>query len=354
MAPQPCRKGAEAKTTMTTKVNICVQGNARVQKTTAAKVTKNKNASTADSEEKSKFDIFHPFGTRLPRELVAMIVEEAADCGPAIAYVDCMKDKSDPLRLVLTNGKDGSVSKFKEMMRLAKLLPDFQSIIERRFGQPLDKNVARNPILGVRKEKDLMVFQFDRGNRLAIRFFNWITMALLSVSRPQLAPGVRNVGVQFNHGNCNGSTFCYGCTVCVNAHSKMINCAWELAVFCQSLSHADNVFILVLLRGPDVIGNNINKHANLMKALIADSKTIRRHVSFQDANRTWVEVSRRTPLNNQAMIEPDVLIPIFSLCVEARRVNTNQVARIVGAEARRHVRFRVLVASRWKDATLKI
>ncbi|KAK1579981.1 uncharacterized protein LY79DRAFT_612924 [Colletotrichum navitas] len=352
MAPQICRKGPGAKMTMTTKANIRVQGKAGIQKPTASKVTKNKKAAEAGSK-KNKSDTFHPFGTRLPRELAAMIIEEAADCGPAIAYADCKMDKNNSLGLVLTNGKDGSGSKFKELIRLAKLLPDFRSIIERRFGQPLDEKVARNPRLGIRKEKDLMVFNFEKNNERGIHLWNWMTMEI-SNSRPELAPGIRNVGVRFNHTKCDGIAICYGCAACLKVISGKMTCALMLASFCKNLSDADNIFILVLLSGTDVVGNNVNKHASLMKALIADSKTIHGHASFEDANRTWAEVSRRTPRAHLKQIEPHVLQPIFSLCRAAQRINANRVSRIVGAEARRRVRFRILVGSRWKDASLKI
>ncbi|EFQ35653.1 hypothetical protein CGRA01v4_09837 [Colletotrichum graminicola] len=350
MAPNPSRKGPDLKMTMTTRANTGVQGNAGIQKITASKGTKNEKASKADSKE-NKFNTFHPFGTRLPRELAVMIIEEAVECGPAIAYAECKMDKYDSLRLALTNGKDGNASKFKELIRLAKLLPDFRCIIERRFGQSLDENVAKDPRLGIRKEKDLMVMNF---NGRGVQFLNWITMAVISINRSELAPGIRNVGVRFNDAKCDGISICYGCAACVDDIVLKNSCAWELAFFCQNLSDADDIFVLVLLRGTDVVGNNVNKHANLMKTLIADSKTIRGHASFEDANRTWVEVSRHTPRAHLALVKSHVLLPVLSLCRAAQSINANQVSRLVGAQARRRVRFRVLVGSRWKDATLKI
>ncbi|KAK1983319.1 hypothetical protein LZ30DRAFT_653981 [Colletotrichum cereale] len=330
-----------------------VQGNVRVQKTSTSKGAKNRKAPKADSEAEKKFDTFHPFGTKLPRELVAMILEQAADCAPAIAYVHCKVDKHDALKLVLTNGKEGSASKFKEMVRLAKLFPNFQSIIERRFGLPLDENFAKHPALGIRKEKDLMVFSFQKDSGMFVQFFNWVLVALLKTNRTTLAPGIRNVGVRFSNSNCRGAV-CYGCKCCVQDAARNNSCAWELASFCQNLSDADSIFILVLLEGHDVVGGNTNKHASLMKALIANSKSNDSHASFEDRERTWVEVSRQTPCAIRKMIRPGLLRPIFTLCNSAQDVNDYPISRLIGAEARRHVRFRVLVSSRWKNATLKI
>ncbi|KAK2043476.1 hypothetical protein LZ31DRAFT_621561 [Colletotrichum somersetense] len=352
MAPQPRRIGPSSQTTMNTKANARIQGTAGVRKNSFFKGTKNKKAPNADSED--KFDIFHHFGTKLPRELVAMIVEEAADCGPAIVYAECRVDINNSLRLVLVNGKEGSASKYKELVRLAMLLPGFQAIMERRFGNPLNENVAKDPILGIRKRKDLLVFNFDKRGGRGIQFFHWITTALFGTNRAGLAPGVRNVGLHFNHDKCNDISVCYGCTFCVRDIMKKTSCGWELAALCQNLSHANNVFILVLLRGQDVVGTGLDKHATLMKTLIADCKTIPGHVSFEDVHRTWVEVSQRTPRAHLALMDRDVLRPILTLCAAAQSINTNQVSRMVGPQARPNVRFRLLVGSRWKNATLKI
>ncbi|KAK2056039.1 hypothetical protein LY76DRAFT_519165 [Colletotrichum caudatum] len=352
MAPQSSRIGPSSKTTKNTRANARIQGTAGVHKNSVSKGTNNKKAPKADSED--KFHTFHPFGTKLPRELVAMIVEEAADCGPAIVYGECRVDFKHSQGLFLVNGKEGSASKYKELVRLAKLLPDFQAIIERRFGNPLSENVAKNPILGIRKKKDLLVFSFEEGNGRGIQFFHWITTARFGTNRAGLAPGVRNVGLHFNHVKCNGISVCYGCTFCLRDMTKLMSCGWELAGLCQNLSHAENVFILVLLRGYDVVSTRLNRHANLMKTLIADSKTIPGHVSFTDVHRTWVEVSFRNPRANLALMDLEVIHPIFALCAAAQGINANQVSPMIGSQGRPNVRFRVLVGSRWKDATLKI
>ncbi|KAK2034777.1 hypothetical protein LX32DRAFT_578528 [Colletotrichum zoysiae] len=351
MAPQPCRNGTTNKTTMTTKYNARIQGTTGVQKTTASKGAKNKKTPNVESED--KFDTFHPFGTKLPRELVAMIVEEAADCGPAIVYAECRVNINNSLSLVLVNGKEGSASKYKELVRLAKLLPDFRAIIERRFGLRLNGFAAKHPIMGTRRRKDLLVFTFEQGDGRGIQFFHWITTALFRTNRAGLAPGVRNVGIHFNHDTCNGISVCYGCTSCVRSIMKKTSCGWELAALCQNLC-ANNIFVLVLLRGQDVDGTRLDKHANLMKTLIADCKAIPGHVSFEDAHRTWVEVSQQTPRAHLDLMDRSVLRPILDLCVEAQSINTNQVSRMIGPQARPNVRFRLLVGSRWKNATLKI
>ncbi|KAK1996833.1 hypothetical protein LX36DRAFT_637401 [Colletotrichum falcatum] len=341
--------GSNDNTTVATKVDV------GVQRITACKGTKNKPAPNADAKEVNKFGTFRYFGTRLPREIVAMIIEEAVSFGPAIAYADCNRSSHNSLRLYLNNGRYSMASKYREVFRLAKVLPDFRTIIERRFGLPLDEDVSRNPILGVRKDKDLVVFNFDHYSGRGIQFFNWVLSALYNMNRVALAPGVRNVGVRFNIGSCRGTAICYGCASCVRSITKKNSCAWELASFCQNLSRADDVFMLVLLKGSDVISTNIRRHANLMKTLIADSRTIPRLVSFEDVDRTWVEVSRRSPRTSLALINVDVLAPIVELCRAARSINSHSLSRIIGsADARPRVRFRILVASRWKNATLKI
>ncbi|GKT50652.1 uncharacterized protein ColSpa_10833 [Colletotrichum spaethianum] len=311
MGSRSSGKRPSPKPTMTTSLNR-VQGNARVQKTSASAATKKKSASkaapkaetqTKNGEEAKKPTTFHPFGTKLPRELMALIVEEAADYGPAIAYGHCKAHKGDPKNLVLRTGREGGKSKFKELVSLAKALPNFQTIIERRFGRPLDENLSNDPRLGIRKEKDLMVFMFDKASH---SFIDWLSRSQRKTNRATLARGIRNVGVRYNHACCKTFT-CFVCGSCLKSRFGMFNCAWDLGLFCQSLSHVDNIFILVPLGSSDVVGTSLNKHEKLMKTLIA-----------------------------------------------AQSINKHYIPHIVGADARRRVRFRVLVSSRWKDATLNI
>ncbi|GJC90084.1 hypothetical protein ColLi_12922 [Colletotrichum liriopes] len=382
MASQLSSKDSKTKLTMAAKVDTCVQGNARVHKISAPAEKKNELPQTAtkaeNQTEEGKKANDEPatllrFGTKLPREIIAMIFEEVTDYDPAIAYVHCKMGKGSPRSLVLSTGEKGQKSKFKELVRLAKLLPEFQTIVERRFGHPFNGDLAKNPRLGIRKEKDLAVFVFEK---TAERFFSWTLGSQSILNRATLAPGIRDVGIRYNNADCMGLN-CYGCVACVKNIARQHFCALELACFCQNLSHVNNIFILVRLEGSDVVGTVRSEHEKLMKALIGmfarlrgyesafdvrltdldplvDAKRIRHHVSFEDAERTWVEVSCGTPRANRRLIRPGLLAPIFVLCATARSVNTDQALRMVGGQDRRHVRFRVLVGSRWRDATLGI
>ncbi|GKT90172.1 hypothetical protein Ct61P_08022 [Colletotrichum tofieldiae] len=195
MASQLSSKDSKTKPTMAAKVDTCVQGNARVQKISApAEKKKNALPQTAtkaeNQTEEGKKASDEPatllrFGTKLPREIIAMIFEEVADYDPAIAYVHCKMVKGSPRSLVLSTGEKGQKSKFKELVRLAKLLPEFQTIVERRFGHPFNGDLAKNPRLGIRKEKDLAVFVFEK---TAERFFSWTLGPQSILNRATLAP----------------------------------------------------------------------------------------------------------------------------------------------------------------------
>ncbi|KZL84888.1 hypothetical protein CI238_09616 [Colletotrichum incanum] len=358
MASQPSGKRPNTKPTMTASVNI--QENAEIQEIDAPTETMKKAApntatkaetrSNENKEAKDQTVNLLRFGIKLPREIIAMIFEEVADYDPAIAYIHCKMVKGPPNSLVLNTGEKGQKSKFKELVRLAKLLPEFQAIVERRFGHPFNAALAKDPRLGIRKEKDLIVFIFEKTTE---RLFSWAFGSQSIINRATLAPGIRNVGIRYSHTSCKGFN-CYACAACVNDIDERYFCALELVAFCWNLSHVDNIFILVRLESSDVVGTARSKHEKLMTALIADTKRIRNHVSFEDSERTWVEVSYETPRANRDLIRPGLLKPIFRLCTSVQSVNNDQALRMITGNDRRHVRFRVLVGSRWKDATLAL
>ncbi|WQF85370.1 hypothetical protein CDEST_10384 [Colletotrichum destructivum] len=378
MASQLNRKGLKTKATKDTGVEAGTQGQTRVDMVSAVQaIMKMTAAKKNDSEAKAKAESesvqneeseegekgedgeetkearkvapnFRNFLSRLPREIGAMIIELAAITEPAIAYGHCKLNAGATMPPVVTTGAKGSLSKFKKLVCLGKLLPDFKRNIEHGSGVPLSNALARDPRLGIRKDMDLMVFSFDKND---LEQFNWVSHSQRNINRAMIAPGILNIGVHFDLTDGKGLTcnFCaYGiCSLCPASV-----CHRQLAIFAQNLGDVHNIFILVRLKSADVVGTSRSKHMNLMKTLIADTKHLPKHVSFKDSDRTWVEVSKMSPSGTKGLVDSNVLGCALRISQKAFRVNNRQVAAIVGRSARRNIRFRVLLGSYWKDATL--
>ncbi|TQN67791.1 hypothetical protein CSHISOI_07644 [Colletotrichum shisoi] len=384
MAPQLNRKGLNTKATNGTVVEAGIQGQTRVDmvsevqaimKMTAAKKNDSEAMAKAESEseqseksekseqseegEKGENDEetkeakevapnFRTVLSRLPREIGAMIIEFAAITEPAIAYGDCRLNTGALMPPVVTTGTKGSSSKFKSLVCLGKLFPDFKLNIECGSGIPLSNALARDPRLGIRKDMDLMVFSFDKND---LEQYNWISHAQRNTTRAMLAPGILNVGVHFDLTDGKGLT-CNFCAYRICRLCPASACPRQLAIFAQNLGAVHNIFILVRLKSADVVGTSRSKHMNLMKTLVADTKHLPKHVSFKDSDRTWVEVSKMSPSSTKNLVDSNVLGRALRIGQKAFRVNNRQVAAIVGRNARRNIRFRVLLGSYWKDATL--
>ncbi|KAK6213235.1 hypothetical protein QIS74_09237 [Colletotrichum tabaci] len=374
MASQLNRKGLNTKATKDTGLEAGTQGQTRVdmvsavpaiKRITAAKKTDSDAKVKAESEsEESEGDekgeegeettkakkvalTFHTFLSKLPREIGAMIIELAAITEPAIAYGYCKLNTGAMMPLVVTTGTKGSISKFKKLVCLGKLFPDFRLNIERGSGIPLSNALARDPRLGIRKDMDLMVFLFDKNDLI---HFSWVSRSQRDVNRATLAPGILNIGVHYNI-DVKDLTCSLGAPRSW-LHLPESLCPLQLAMFAQNMGDVGNIFILVRLYPSWVVGNHRRRHAHLMKKLVADTKHLPQHVSFKDSDRTWVEVSKLSPSGTKDLVDSDVLCRALRLSRDAFKVTNRQVARILGSEARRNIRFRVLLGSYWKDATL--
>ncbi|TKW55280.1 hypothetical protein CTA1_1127 [Colletotrichum tanaceti] len=380
MAPQVNRKGFSTKATKETGVEAGVQGQTHFEEASAIPaVKKMKAAKTTDSEVKDKAEsdneegeeseeekkseegketkqaksdapTFLTFLSRLPREIGAMIIELAATTEPAIAYGTCRLNTGAMMLPVVNTGAEGSLSKFKKLVCLGKRFPDFKRNIERGSGIPLSNALATDPRLGIRKDMDLMVFLFDKKD---LASFSWVSRSQREINRVMLAPGILNVGVYYDIRNRKGLT-CNFCASCVYGSYPESLCPRQLAIFAQNLSDVHSIFILVRLRPSDVVGTSRSKHIRLMKKLVADTKDVPRHMSFKDSERTWVEVSHRSPPGTKNLIDSGVLSCVLRLRQTAFKANNKQIAAIVGRNARRNIRFRVLLGSYWRDATLGI
>ncbi|CCF38109.1 hypothetical protein CH063_09281 [Colletotrichum higginsianum] len=375
MASQLNHKGLNTKATKDTGLEAGTQGQTRVdmvsavpaiKRITAAKKTDSEAKVKAESEsEESEGDekgeegeettnakkvapTFHTFLSKLPREIGAMIIELAAITEPAIAYGHCRLKIGATMAPVVATGAKGSLSKFKKLVCLGKLLPDFKCNIERGSGVPLSDALAKDPRLGIRKDMDLMVFLFEKND---LEQFNWDSRSQRSTNRAKLAPGILNVGVHYDLTDGKGLA-CNFCAYRICSLCPASLCPRQLAIFAQNLGDVHNIFILARLKSADVVGTSRSKHMNLMKTLIADTKHLPQHVSFKDSDRTWVEVSKMSPSGTKDLIDSNVLGCALRLSQKAFRVNNRQIAAIVGRNARRNIRFRVLLGSYWKDATL--
>lgn len=213
----------------------------------AVSAEKAKSVPETDSSAQGKsFDTFHPF-LRLPAEIKAMILEEAIEYDPAIVYGHCELDKKNHELIKILHGTEGKDSKVKYIRQLVDVLPEFQTFVEAKFGKPFSA-IKRWPSLAVRLDKDLMVFIFKRRKNC---YFDWYSKKQRLINHSQLAPGIRNVGIRFN-ADCSGM----GCICNYTDPLHNVLCPLELSMFCESLSHLQNLFVLVkldvghMLKGP--------------------------------------------------------------------------------------------------------
>ncbi|KAK1522841.1 hypothetical protein CPAR01_14384 [Colletotrichum paranaense] len=303
--------------------------------TTEPQAEKVKKAAKGKKVQKPKprFDTFHPF-PRLPNEIKAMILCEYIDFGPAIIYAHCKANKNVPGLIDINTGSDGKWSKYKYIAGLAKGIPDFKAYVERQIGVSF-KDLSYRPEEGVRKDKDLMVLSF---NDKSGRHLDWYSDYQRKLNRELFMPGIENIGIMYDptrlRGLCSDSGF-------PGIHFPA---SYDLSMLVNNLRDMKNFYLLVKLRG----GSQTEQKKWMKKRLSIAKRCNNNFVVFEDKQRTWVEISRKT-VKHQAY--SSVLGDAGKLLRKTERYYLS-ASRLLGGPP--NVQFRILVASHFLNKKLGI
>ncbi|KAK1461579.1 hypothetical protein CMEL01_14533 [Colletotrichum melonis] len=299
------------------------------------KVPKAKQVAKGKKVQKPKprFDTFHPF-PRLPNEIKAMILCEYIDFEPAIIYASCKANKSTLGLIDVNTGNDGKHSKYKCIAELTKGIPGFEAYIERQIGVSF-KDLSYRPEEGVRKGKDIMVLVFDDkwGHHL-----DWYSDSQRKLNRKQFMPGIENFGVMYDPTRLRG--LCAG----PGLFGPYFQASYDLHMLVNNLRDIKNFYLLVKLRG----GSQTEQKKWMEKQLGIAKRCNNNFVVFEDKQRTWVEISRKT-VKHQAY--SSFLTDADKLLKTTERYYRSLGRRLGGPP---NVQFRILVASHFLNKTLGI